>query len=84
MRFALRNKEKIRQHFGFIRLSEICAALSKFMIENTDNSLNEALTHPEGAKYPVLTVNSTFGMVEFYLIRKRWDVYTFAFKEIKK
>lgn len=54
------------------------------MIENTDNSLNEALTHPEGAKYPVLTVNSTFGMVEFYLIRKRWDVYTFAFKEIKK
>ncbi len=76
MRYALRNQDKIEKAFPGLTKSIIAsldkAFEGKIEIENT------------GEKYPILLINDTrhpTGMIAFYIIKTRYDVYHLAFKE---
>lgn len=79
-RFSLRKQRKIASVYG-----------DKFL-KRLINSLNEAFktTPPEikeieGEPYPVIEINDeghTCGMIIFYVVRRTFDVYNLAFKEV--
>lgn len=75
MRYALRNIEKIRSYF------------EPYGDEIIDRILNATTTGIEKDIVqdvrPVLSINDlghSFGLIEFYIIKKTYDVYILAFK----
>ena len=84
MRWALRNQEKIKEHFepfGDEILSRIKDSLDKAF---TSDDLEKHIENVNNEPYPILDVNDTghsFGCILFYVVRKTCDVYLLAFKE---
>lgn len=67
MRYALRNIEKIRSYFEPYG-DEIIDRILKSLVQDVR---------------PVLSINDlghSFGLIEFYIIKKTYDVYILAFK----
>lgn len=80
MRYALRNKDKIKAHFE---------PWGKQMLQRITQSLDAAFKAgtydiKQAKPYEVLTVNDTghtCGIIVFYVIGRMYDVYKLAFKE---
>lgn len=79
MRYTLRNKDKIKSAYS-----------SKF-VDRLVNSLDAAFNdktldiHRTNDKYDILTINDTghtCGLIMFYIINIRYDVYKLAYKEV--
>lgn len=85
MRWALRNQDKIKEHFepdGDEMLERLKKSLRNAF--STYENIEECIKDWENEPYPVLCIEDaghTFNMVAFYVIRKQYDVYTLAFKE---
>ena len=83
MRYALRNQKKIKEALGEELLRRILESLEKGFKqygEDIEKEIEIVEDHP----YPILTLNDawhTFNLVDFYVIKKQYDVYTLAFKE---
>lgn len=87
MRFALRNQEKIKEHFepnGDEMLNQIKDSLKRFF-ENAKNKedaeKNIGISGIAG-KYPVLSINDVENenrMIDFYVLGLQYDVYKLAF-----
>lgn len=83
MRFALRNQKKICEQLGKDLLDRILLSLQK-ALEYYGDRIDSQIEEVEGYPYPVLTVDDaghSFNLVSFFVIRKRYDVYTVAFHE---
>ena len=79
MRYALRNQDKIENAFPGLTKS-IIASLDKAFSGSRDMQV-EAEKHE---KYPIILIDDTghpTGMIAFYIIKTRYDVYHLAFKE---
>ena len=77
-RYALRNREKIKNVLGEDTLNRI--------VKSLDMAFKKPLLirEHEGERYPVLTVNDaghSVNIIDFYVIGKQYDVYKLAFKE---
>ena len=85
MRWALRKKDKIREHFypyGDQMLERIRQSIND-AFEADDDAGAKAETI-EGEPYPLLTIpdaGNTSGCIKLYVIKRQYDVYTLAFKE---
>ena len=82
MRYSLRNKSKIESAYGEKFYKRLIDSLDQ---EFNNPNFNPELKEMEGEKYPVIDVNDaghTCGLILFYVIRKTFDVYNLAFKEV--
>lgn len=81
-RFALRKQEKIKKELGDDLLKRMVDSLKKAF--STYSNIDDHIELWEGEPYPILTIDDsghTSNMVAFYVIKKKFDVYTLAFKE---
>lgn len=79
MRYALRNQKKIEKAFPGLTKS-IIASLDKAFSGSRDVQV-ETEKHE---KYPIILIDDArnpTGMIAFYVIKIRYDVYHLAFKE---
>lgn len=89
MRFALRNQEKIKEHFepnGEEMLNRIKDSLNRFFENVDDIEMNIGISGING-KYPVLSINDAGNenrMIHFYILDIQYDVYKLAFIEFSK
>ena len=85
MRWALRNQEKIKAYFeedGDKILKRIKDSLDKEFSSYPD--VEQHIEVVEDEPYPILNVDDaghSFNTIDFYVIKKQYDVYTLAFKE---
>lgn len=82
MRYALRNQQKIKEALGDDLLVRIKQSLKEAFAIYKD--IEQHITPVEGEPFPILMVGdsgNTSNMVAFYVIKRKWDVYTLAFKE---
>ena len=85
MRWVLRNQEKIKAYFeenGDKILKRIKDSLDKEFSTYLD--IEQHIEVVEGEPYPILNVDDaghSFNTINFYVIRKQYDVYTLAFIE---
>lgn len=88
MRWALRNQEKIKAHFepfGQDVLNEIKRSLDTFFKGCKQGDVEKLSEQIKGEPYPILMIPYTGNSsadVLFYVVRKTYDVYLLAFKEI--
>ena len=78
MRYALRNKKKIKESLGENVLKNIISSL------DAEFSNNKKIELEGNEKYKMIAVNDlnhTCGLIIFYVIEERFDVYKLAFKE---
>lgn len=75
-RFALRNKEKIKQVFGEERLDELLKALKLYSVKYPKWSLDAIIK--EGKPYPFFVVDK---VAVLYVTSLMYDVYHVALKE---
>ena len=76
MRYALRNQDKIEKAFP---------GIMKILLTSLEKAFKGKIELQDtGEKYPILLINDTrhpTGMIAFYIIKTRYDVYHLAFKE---
>lgn len=81
MRYALRNKQKIKEALGEDILSRIISSLDDHFKKNPDKLETEDM---DNEPYPILLINDSghsFIMIAFYVIDSKYDVCKLAFKE---
>lgn len=81
-RFALRKQKKIKKELGNDLLKRMLDSLNEAF--STYSNIEDHIKPWEGESYSILSIGDsghTSNMVAFYVIRKRFDVYTLAFKE---
>lgn len=83
MRYALRNQEKIKKHFGSqgdTVVNRMKKSLDKAFQDHEDiESIETSSTPYPTIKIPDVTKDKT--EIVFFVIKKFYDVYTVAFKE---
>ena len=90
MRYALRNQDKIKAYFepnGDEMLDRIKRSLDAFFKHSTDEDLEVAIEPMPGERYPHISVNDLGDedrMICFWVVGKRFDVYTLAFERFTK
>ena len=82
MRFALRKQQKIKVAFSEKTLNRILDSLTQYFkyIQTIETDIKQ----DPNSKYNLLAINDighTCGIVVFYIISTRYDVYNLAFKE---
>lgn len=88
MRWALRRQDKIKAHFepfGQDVLNDIKQSLDTFFKSCNDGDVEKLSEQIKGEPYPILMIpytGNTSADVLFYVVRKTYDVYLLAFKEI--
>lgn len=78
-RFALRKQEKIKKELGDDLLKRMVDSLKKAF--STYPNIDDHIEPWEGEPYPILTIDDsghTSNMVAFYVIRKKFNVYTLS------
>lgn len=83
MRYALRNKAKIKSVLGEDLLQRILESL-KQGFELWGDDIDKQIESVDGHPFPLLTLEDaghSSNVVAFYVIKKQFDVYTLAFKE---
>ena len=83
MRYALRNKAKIKSALGEDLLLRILESL-KQGFELWGDDIDKQIESVDGHPFPPLTLEDaghSSNVVAFYVIKKQFDVYTLAFKE---
>lgn len=83
MRFALRNQEKLKTHFGERAVAVMMAALKDAAGKHKDIS---ELSLISCKPYPFFVLPVTDCQVKniaFYVVKNMYDVYVVAFKEYK-
>jgi hypothetical protein len=78
MRYALRNKKKIKESLGVNVLKNIIASLDA---EFSSTKEFEMLGDEKYKMIAVNDLNRTCGIIIFYVIEARYDVLKLAFKE---
>lgn len=81
-RFALRNQSKIESHFDKEVLDRILKSLKEYF--KTDVKESDIHKSPND-KYKTLSINDaghTCGLIVFYILDIKYDVYRLAFSEI--
>ena len=75
----LRNQHKIKAVLGDEKLNRIKLSIQTFMDSNKELEPQGI----EGSKYDVIVINdsSNKGMISFYIIDSKFNIYTVAFKE---
>lgn len=86
MRYALRNQDKLKAHFGEQgeqMLERLHKSLAKAFKENED--IEATAIQVEGEPYPIIVVEDagcSNGLIAFYLVKNTYyDVWVVAFKE---
>lgn len=85
MRYALRNKDRIKAHFGQDGeeiVKRITDSLESFF--NGSNDIKDFIVNEPNHKFPILTIadaHHTSNLVSFYIVRVQFNVYTLAFRE---
>ncbi len=80
MRYILRNEKKIEKAYDKIMLHRINASLR----DHFDKAKELDLVRCHGDDYETLIINDidhTVNVIAFFIISKRFDVYTLEFKE---
>jgi len=79
MRYSLRNKDKIEQAYSPAFVKRLTDSLDKAFKSDLD------IKHLVNENHPVLSINDeghTCGIIIFYIISQKYDVYNLAFKEV--
>jgi hypothetical protein len=80
-RFALRNQNKIKVQLSEKNLNRILKSLKQYFSTGVKE---DDVNHWPGEKYKILSINDeghTCGIIAFYIIEIKFDVYKLAFKE---
>ena len=79
MRYALRNKLKIKKYYSQQVLDRIIKSLDVHFEENETIELQES-----GEQFPIIIINDEVvasSSISFYVIGIKYDVFRLAFKE---
>lgn len=79
-RWTLRNEEKIKSYFGQPTLERIKKSIDLYFKKGGNLEDDER----PGDPYPILGVDDAghnYGIIVLYVVKKKYDVVTFAFKE---
>lgn len=90
MRYALRNQERIKEHFepnGEKMLRRINESLKEYFSESDENDIEGNCNHISGESYITLSipdVGNENREIQFYVICHKYDVFKLAFKGFAK
>lgn len=83
MRYALRNKEKIKAHFGDVIFKDIIASLD-YAFKKDQDKIRHVNRDNNGRNYfGISSVENTRTNYHFCILEERYDVYRLAFYKIE-
>lgn len=80
MRFALRNKSRIKQAYGDVFCDEMVCSLKEYFLINQDIPRSKK----DGYTHEFISVPGKGGLYQFAIVGERYDVLTLAYFPYKE